>query len=1205
MFRKEIDRDIQGVIIVGQNEDANVSQELEEYVVTNELSKHFADFFASYKKGIIGTTPKMGVWISGFFGSGKSHFLKILSYILDNKEVGGKRALDYFIDDNKIEDSMVLADMKLAANTPTDVILFNIDSKSDSNGKENKDAIVNVFLKVFNEMQGYCGSMPHLADLERSLNETGKFDEFKSAFASEYGSSWEDSRQDFAFIQDTVVDVLTGIGSMSESAARNWCEKTMEPYKISIEDFAKRVKAYIDKKGNNHHVVFLVDEVGQYIGENSTLMLNLQTMTEELGKECMGKAWVVVTSQQDIDSITHVIGNDFSKIQGRFDTRLALSSANVDAVIKKRILEKTDTAAQTLCLYYDDKSTIIKNLIFFNDSVEKKLYSSADNFAEVYPFVPYQFNLLGSVLTSVRKHSSSGKHLSEGERSMLSMFKESAMQVMNEETGAIVPFHKFYDAIEKFLDHSHKGVIDKAYDNTQINPEGKRADVFAINVLKVLFLIKYVNEIEPNEDNITSLMIDHVDNDRVEVKGKVEKALDVLKKQMLVQKNGSLYTFLTDEEQEINREIHSQNVEMADVIKKLSDMIFETIYTDKKYQVKEFNGRYTFPFNQKVDNRTHKLNQNHKIGLNIVTPWYEGNADPNTLRMMSGQNNDVVIALPSDTSYLEELTDCLKIQKFLRLNSSNQVQKYKDIKDAKSREMQDHEENAKNYLTDDLKAADIYVNGNLFSTQSKDAGNRITDALACLVQKVYFKLGYIEVPMGEREIKNVFTSSNQMSMNLDDGKEINDKALYDVGQFVSSRSRMYQQVSMKAVKDHFMDVPYGFVEDDIYWLVARLFKKGELTFSVNGENVTLYNKKPDEIINYITKKAYTEKLLMTERPHVSDRDKQNVRTVMKELFQGSATSDDEDDIMQTFIKYADRMINDIKIYETEYKNKEYPGEDVLKKGESLLTSAQSLQSPAEFFTGVSQELDDFLDFAEDYEPIKSFFGGKQKEFFDKALGDIKKYNDNKFYISDEQLIQVINDMKFIVNKKEPYSDIQKLPELHEKFQGNFIQILENETEPIIDAINQAKDRVLEELEKKEYKSEKQQEYCDQFDNMRKEARSSDNIAIIRSYTDRADTLRGRILDKMSKLDQQIDKRKPDEAAEASGETLEQGDKSLHISQTEIQFKTRKILNISMKNVAGPASWHLESKEDVEKHLDSLRESILSQLDEDTILNIEL
>ena len=161
MFAKKIDREIQGVIIVGQGEETNVAQELEEYVVTKELQKHFADFFAAYKKGIEGMTPKMGVWISGFFGSGKSHFLKILSYLLDNKSVGNKHAYDYFVDDKKITDEKILSDMRLAASTPSDVILFNIDSKSESSGKQNKNAIVNVFLKDFNEMQGFCGSMPY------------------------------------------------------------------------------------------------------------------------------------------------------------------------------------------------------------------------------------------------------------------------------------------------------------------------------------------------------------------------------------------------------------------------------------------------------------------------------------------------------------------------------------------------------------------------------------------------------------------------------------------------------------------------------------------------------------------------------------------------------------------------------------------------------------------------------------------------------------------------------------------------------------------------------------------------------------------------------------------------------------------------------------------------------------------------------------
>lgn len=460
MFSKAIDRPIKGVIKVGQDDNENIRQELEEYVVTRELQKHFSEFFSSYKRGITGNTDAMGVWISGFFGSGKSHFLKILSYLLSSKlVVDGKAPIDYFIEDKKIADPMVLADMKLAATIPTDVVLFNIDSKAETSAKQSEDAIVSVFLKVFNEMQGFCGANPFLADLERKLTEEGKYEEFKEAIEEISGDSWTEARNDFDFIQDDVVEALDSIGFMSVEAGRNWCEKATEEYAISIERFADLVRRYIEKKGNNHHVVFLVDEIGQYIGDNSKLMLNLQTVTENLGTACKGKVWIIVTSQQDIDSITKTKGNDFSKIQGRFDTRLSLSSANVDEVIRKRILAKNEAGHQTLTLLYDEMATVIKNLIIFNDGIEKKLYSGRDNFAAVYPFIPYQFNLLGDVLTSIRTHGASGKHLAEGERSMLALFKESAVRVMHQEQGTLIPFNMFYDALEQFLDHSHKGVI--------------------------------------------------------------------------------------------------------------------------------------------------------------------------------------------------------------------------------------------------------------------------------------------------------------------------------------------------------------------------------------------------------------------------------------------------------------------------------------------------------------------------------------------------------------------------------------------------------------------------------------------------------------------------------------------------------------------------------------------------------------------------
>ena len=1218
MFEKEIDRDIQGVIIVGQSEAENVAQELDEYVVTKELQKHFADFFSAYKKGIVGTTPKMGVWISGFFGSGKSHFLKILSYLLANKSVGDKKAIDYFADDSltegkpKIVDRIVLADMKLAADTDTDVVLFNIDSKSDSNSKQNKDAIVNVFLKVFNEMQGFCGAMPFLADLERKLTEEGQYNEFKQKFEEVYGEAWEDSRQDFDFIQDDVVKVLTGMDFMSEAAARNWCEKAAEPYQISIEDFAKRVKAYIDRKGNNHHVVFLVDEIGQYIGEDSKLMLNLQTVTEELGKECMGKAWVIVTSQQDIDSVTKVKGNDFSKIQGRFDTRLSLSSANVDEVIKKRILEKKETPAQTLRLLYGQKATIIKNLITFNDGVEKKLYADENDFACVYPFVPYQFNLLASVLTSIRTHGASGKHLSEGERSMLAMFKESAMEYKECEVGTIIPFHAFYDALENFLDHGHRGVIIRAYENDMINPEHKEK-VFAVDVLKVLFMIKYVDKVVvANIDNITSLMAEGIDDDRIALKGKVEDALKVLMRQNLVQKNGDIYVFLTDEEQEINREIESQSVEMAEIINKVSEMIYEDIFTDKKYKYPAFNGRYSFNFNQIVDDRPYKPTQNFDVGVRILTPASDYGTDETTLRMVSGQGREVLVVLPDDRAFMDEIQRYLKIEKYLRLNTSSALSKYESIKEAKRLEMRERNANAKLFLTESLKDAVIYVNGDRAQINVKEVSARINEALGRLVKTVYHKLNYIDAAMGEDEIRKLLKTSNQITLNLEGGTEPNIHALDDVLQYVAGNSRMHVKTSMKSIKDRFMKAPYGFVEDDVQWLVAKLFKRGELSFFVNGASVTMMNKDVEEIINYITKKAFVEKLMMEERVRVQDKDKKVVRDVLKELFHTSSPSDDEDAVMNYFISFANKLITELRVMKKDYDRAKYPGLKVIEEGIRIMSDIVQIQSPVEFFQTVSKKQDDLLDFAEDYEPIKAFFTGEQKGIFDKSLLYLEKYDDSKTYIVDAELENVVDAVRTIVKKDKPFADIPKLPELLKQFTDVYSKVLDDQLAPVLDAISESQKRVFEVLNTKEYKESKINAYNDMFLEIQNGAESCTNVSTLRGYADRAEALKIRLLNEMDKMDQEIAIKKAEEVRKKlEAEAKENGRYDTDLIEQQVSkvaeengYHSQHIKNVTFKKISKSSSWRIESVEDLDKHLNELRNNLLLELADNTIVNVE-
>ena len=307
LFQKDLFRPINGVIKADQLDPLSVWQELDEYVVTKELDRHLREFFSSYLSSIDNAgdpdvAGKVGVWVSGFFGSGKSHFIKVLSYLLNNEPASSngitKQPVEFF--DEKIDDPMLLGDIKRAIGTNTDVILFNIDSKADS---RDRDAILSVFLKVFNELLGYCGDHPHIADMERYLAKKGKLDQFHLAYQNVTRSSWIDERDAYHFKADELAEALSQTLGQSRESLSKWLDNPEANFALTVENFAKWVKEYLDSKGPSHRIIFLVDEVGQFIGQDTGLMLSLQTITENLGTNCGGRAWVVVTSQEEIDAV--------------------------------------------------------------------------------------------------------------------------------------------------------------------------------------------------------------------------------------------------------------------------------------------------------------------------------------------------------------------------------------------------------------------------------------------------------------------------------------------------------------------------------------------------------------------------------------------------------------------------------------------------------------------------------------------------------------------------------------------------------------------------------------------------------------------------------------------------------------------------------------------------------------------------------------
>lgn len=852
MFVKKIDRPINGVIKVMQTDEQNRREELEEYVITRELQKHFGAFYDRYEQGIEGNTDQMGVWISGFLGSGKSHFLKILSYLLANEEAGGKRAIEYF--EEKFDyDPYRYAMMRRISETPTEVILFNIDAKAPM-GK-GPDAILRVFAKVFYEHCGYYGDDLKVAAFERFLERQGKLEAFQKAFLEINTEEWKTAREAFVFWEDDIVAALMQVTDISEQAARNWFngEETAE---LSIDRLAREISEYVSTKERNFHLVFLVDEIGQYIGDNSGLMLNLQTVVEELGSKCKGKVWVIVTSQEDIDSVTHVRGNDFSKIQGRFNTRLSLSSASVDEVIKRRLLAKNDEAVSLLRLAYQQNASVMRNLFTFAPGTlaDLKGYSSEEEFVETYPFVPYQFKLLQDVLVQVRKHGSSGKSLSGGERSMLSAFQEATQKRMEQNEECFVPFYAFYDTVHTFLDGAVRRVVDRADRAAQAGNGLKPQDV---DVLKLLFLIRYVEGIASNIENLCTLMISDIHADKISIRRSLQESLDRLVHENYASRNGETYLFLTDEEQDVNREIRNLLVYQNEVPHRIGQTLFADLYPGKKF-------RYDFSYDQMVDSSiVGQPSSDIKLRIVTLASDLKKNESDAQLVLQSRAGNEAIVLLSSQYDYYQEFEETRRIEKYIKQRNISQFpETSRKIIQAK-----EHERSATNLLKDAIVMGAFYIAGERVQIRRSSVKETLDEAMTHLIEDVYNNLNYVDsFAQSDQDIQRLLTE-NTVQESMVGVAAPNALALDEVCQYLEIRARQNRTVTMMELQRRYQAAPYGWREIDIAAMTASLMKAQRIQM-VYGSTALLPSDR--KVIDCLRKRTEIEKTIIRQKVSAPD-----------------------------------------------------------------------------------------------------------------------------------------------------------------------------------------------------------------------------------------------------------------------------------------------------------------------------------------------
>ena len=1176
MFEKPIDRNISGVIKVGQKDEEIIYQELDEYVVTKQLLKHFREFFDNYATSIDNPNGEIGVWISGFFGSGKSHFLKILSYILDSTlTVNDRTPISFF--EEKIDDSTIIANMKKSSSVSTDVRLFNIDSKSSS--RKDNDAIVKVFLKEFNALRGYCDNENFfIADLERKLDEKNKFMEFQEEFEKITGTTWIDGRDDFDFISEDVKEALVNIEFMDEKQADHWIENSENNYHITIEKLSKDINEYCESKDPNHHIIFLIDEVGQYIGDNTQLMLTLQTLVEDLGTNCNGKVWVVVTSQQDIGEIVkNVKDQDFSKIQGRFKTRINLTSSNVDEVIRRRILEKTETAQETLKSQYSNIEYTLKNILTFDNKAELKEYHNSEEYAEVYPFIPYQFNLLQEVLTSVRLHSATGKHLAEGERSMLGLFQEAAKTYKEQDDTTIIPFYSFYDPLEKWIDSDKSRVIDHAKENQQL-------EAFDIKVLKSLLMIKHIDEIEANLTNIITLTIDNTNTDRTILGKQVEKSLQKLFDETLIGKNGDKYTFLTNEEQDTNRAIKHEQIDESEITSEIYEKIYDGLLVDlNKYQ---YDKSHNFEFNKSIDNYT-KGHGNKDMGLRIITPQYEYNTNidddqtrHNALRELSQNKHEAIFQFKND-NIIEDIRTTLQIQKYLRKNTELSA----TIRETKNTELQEQKNRIDIQLEESIKTATIYIDGHQVNIEEKHSQERINEALSQLCKKIYNKLEYMELKPEKSDIKKLL----EQKTNDNDQEFIDYKynlILKNVEDYLNDKKTRYENVYLKDLIQRYTKAPYGYNPLEIEWIIIKLFtqKRINITYSTTDFNEYTTDKK----ITIITQAKNYEKLLIEKRKQTSQRELNELKEILLEITEINVP---DKEIITTLQKELNKIYEQLNTIKNKYtNNSRYPNKEKVQKAHDLYSQLQKNEKEEIFIEFVLKNQDELLDYNEELGSTFEFFRGNQWELFDKGIKVTKTYEDNQFNIDNTQIEETYQKILNIINNPQPFNEIPQLAQLCEQFNNQYDEELNKLRKPIIEKVNESEKTILNKLSTSKLQEEFTKPIETEYQKLRHKKETTKNISIITDENEYKN-----LENKYNKKIQQF--------IEKQNKERIPGPTTPPIPEPELEPVIAK--TIYLKELQLNQQTEIDNEEKLNEFIEKLKEELKKELNKNEKINIQL
>ncbi|MCF8307437.1 MAG: BREX system P-loop protein BrxC [Bacteroidales bacterium] len=1033
LFSEDINRYIETVIKADDQE--NIHDEVSEFVVTKEISKKVSEFFTAYNN----FQGANGVWISGFFGSGKSHLLKILSYVLENREYEDKKLGEIFAE--KIEDDeMLKGDILKATRIPSESILFNIDQQAQITSRNDEEAILNVFYKVLNDHLGYFGSQRHVAEFERWLDNEGVFKEFQEKYEKHTGKFWtHDRRQYFApRVKDAIGEVLGAIWNDKPEKYRDIIETIRKDINASVEDFCDKVSEYIKTKSKDFRLNFYVDEVGQYISNNTKLMLNLQTIAETLATKTKGHSWIFVTSQEDMEKVVGDMNrsqrNDFSRIQARFKLKIPLTSANVDEVIEKRLLRKKKDKKSVLASIWEKEKASLDTLLSFSDvGVQFRKFQDENDFINKYPFVPYQFDLFQQCIKALSNHNAfQGHHQSVGERSMLGVFQNVVQRIEDHDENTLVSFDLLFEGIRATI----RGEIQNAINLAENNLDND----FAIQVLKALFMVKYFDNFKTTERNISTLMIDHTQIDINEHDKKVKEALALLENQTYIQRNGELYEYLTDDEKDIEQEIKNTSIDEQQVSQLFNEIIFDHIIGDTK--IKYLENKHEYEYTRKVDGAF--FGREKELTIEFITPNFEGHNNKDFFKSQTmGYNTMMMMVIPQDNRLLQDIRMYLKTDKYVKQSqSTTNNDNIKRILFEKQQQNTERRRDIGLLLKKLVAQSDVYLNGQKQETRpATDGKTRVINEFQKLVTLAYPNLKMIgKQEFNEDSVKKIIRSDDYNLFGTDDSSM--SEAESEILNLIHRRKMQSDRTTLADVRDSFVKKPYGWYPNAIWSITAKLYKRGKIEMRQEG---TLLEDE-DAIEALLNNRNHNNTIL---EPQL-DIDPKDLINFYNEIFDEPCPYKEAKDVGIAFKEKLQEELDEVKKILSNKADYEF-----LKELEpySEFLERLSKKEYSYFLNHLNEFEDDLLDKKDDLlDPIKKFWYSEQKNIYDSIKKFFTNDQSNLDYIQSEEL----DTLRKVYNHPQPYK-------------GNLIQnakaAKDTLTKKMLEMIDQERNQAIKEVEK--------------------------------------------------------------------------------------------------------------------------------------------